>query len=222
VQLWNPATGQATGQLVGSIDQVDVNAVAFSPDGKLLASAYDDGTVYLLNPATGLAAGPPVHADTAGPFGMYEVAFSPDGTLLATADNDGTVKLWNTATRRADGPPIPADPGGGVNAVAFSPDGTLLASSDEDGTVRLWYPATGEPIGIPLSAGAAFEPGAGVAFSPDGKLLASINTDGTIKLWDVSIFANPYAALCTDVGPPTRQDWDRYAGSGEPFPKTCA
>jgi WD40 repeat protein len=109
-----------------------------------------------------------------------------------------------------------------VYRVAFSPDCKLLASADSDGTVRLWNPATGQPVGTPLPA----DTGAGgnvfrVTFSPDGKLLASADSDGTVQVWDVSLIANPYAALCTDVGPPTRQEWDEYAVN-EPFPKICA
>jgi WD40 repeat protein len=61
----------------------------------------------------------------------------------------------------------------------------------------------------------------GVAFSPDSKLLADVGPDSTAQLWDVASVANPYATLCTQIGPATRQDWDQYA-SGEPLPTICS
>jgi hypothetical protein len=78
-----------------------VNAVAFSPDGKLLAGAGADGVFRVWNPATGQPAGSPLQAGSA----VNAIAFSPNGKQLASAGADGIVKLWNTAAS------WPASPG---------------------------------------------------------------------------------------------------------------
>ncbi len=163
-----------------------VTAVAVSPDGALLATASEDATVRLWDPATGQPHGAPL---TGHDGAVWSVAFSPDGTLLASAGSDRTVRLWETATGQPRGEPLEGH-SGAVRSVAFSPDGALLvtagdlATAGDDGTVRLWETATGRPHGALLTGHTGGV--TAMAVTPGGALLASAGADGTVRLWETA------------------------------------
>ena len=185
LKVANVPEGQG-GEGVDGVTSMDgIASVAFSPDGKILATGDDySNLVRLWNTATGQQIGPALKT---GPSEIHvsSVAFSSDGKRLATAQNGGSVQLWDVATGHQIGKPFASS----SFSVAFSPDGTTLATGNFDSTARLWNVATRHQIGSPLSGGPS---GGGsswttfVAFSPDGKTLATSHGDGSVRLWDVA------------------------------------
>ncbi len=161
-----------------------VLGVAFSPDGKILATASGNGDVRLWHVTTGRQIGPTMYVTNSKD--AKDVAFSPDGRLLAAVGAYGT-RLWSVATQNPISTPISGlgqTIRYGVDALAFSPDGKVIATAGSDGTVRLWDVATERQIGTTMHAGSAKADG--VAFTPDGKTLVTTDTDGTIRQWSVA------------------------------------
>jgi RNA polymerase sigma factor (sigma-70 family) len=170
--LWDTATGKQLLQLDG--DRIP-SSVAFSPDGRLLASGDMHGTIRFWDIATGKL----VRQIRQAGQSAQSIAFSPDGKQLASGSMHGTVGLWDVATGKD------LRPQGGhtspVWSLALSPDGRMLASGSWDQTIRLWEPATGKEVRL-LTGHEG--PVRGTVFAPGGKLLASASHDRTIRLWD--------------------------------------
>jgi WD40 repeat protein len=176
----NTAWSQATAEPELRIDSRhggSVHSVAFSPDGKMLASAHNDSTIQLWDLGNGRVIRSFVGHTGHVPF----VVFSPDGKMLAGGSPDQTVKLWEVSSGRF----IRLFKGhkGSIYSVAFSPDGKMLASGSHDQTLKLWEVSSGRLIHS-FEGHKSFVQS--IAFSPDGKLLASGSYDQTLKLWEVN------------------------------------
>jgi WD40 repeat protein len=155
-----------------------VNRVAWSPDGRKLASASLKGWVKVWDAWTGVL----LFQLQAQKRFVRGLTFSSDGQLLATGGEDDRVKLWDVGTRRLLRE-FPTGPGTTmVQALEFSPDGRHLAAADQSRNVRVWDLASGGEFILSddlLATG-------GLAFTPDGRHLITVSAKGVVKTLDVS------------------------------------
>jgi WD40 repeat protein len=156
---------------------VDGYGVGFSADGRRVATARQDGTVELSDPAGG--GDVTVLRGHEGP--VHDVAFGPDGRRVATASQDGTIRVWNVDGTTAF--VLPGHPGG-ARTVQYTADGRWLVSTGTDETVRIW------------KAGAAAAPVVFGGYGPsvvaatvdrDGTRVATVHSDGTARVWPCEV-----------------------------------
>ncbi|MGW1720591.1 nSTAND1 domain-containing NTPase [Streptomyces sp. NPDC002156] len=174
VRLWDISTGRLLQSLAGHTHVV--SSMAFTPDGRILATS-DDDTVRLWDTSTGRLR----HILAGHPSSGALVAFSPDGRTLATASSykNGIVRLWDTAADQPES--LRFERLKDADLTAFSPDGRILATSSSDHGVELWNTATGSRR-THLSAGWPDR----LAFSPDGRTLVTSGRDHGVELWNTA------------------------------------
>lgn len=164
-----------------------VNAVAYSPDGKILASGGRDGAIALWDAQTGeLLRNFKGHS-----HGINAIAFSPDGTQIATGSGDNTIKLWSLPDGELQH--TLEHHTGWVFSLAYSPDNRTLASGGGDRAIALWDTQTGQ---LRSTLNGHQDWVLALAYSPDGQTLASGGSDHQIILWQPQT-ATPHKTIHT-------------------------
>ncbi|MBW3624059.1 MAG: hypothetical protein KY468_11685 [Armatimonadetes bacterium] len=178
ITLWDSQTGLKHAEMKGHGEATQ--AVAFSPEGRILATGGRDNAVRLWDAASGQ----PIHTLAIPDGWVTSMAFSPDGRLLAVgggAGKNSRVRLWEVPTGSLKS--VLKGHAGNVSAVHFTRDGQRLISGSWDGSVRVWETSSGQFLKS-LSAGP--ESVTALALTSDDRLVAAAGMEGTILLWDLA------------------------------------
>lgn len=152
-------------------------SIAFSPDGRQAAMAYQDNSVRVIEMATGRE----THILKGHTALVESIAFHPDGTRLASGGINGIVKVWDTENGQET--LSLSGHAGTVESLVYSSNGQWLASGSSDKTARTWEATTGRKKSTLTGHTSTVRC---VAFSPDGKRLASASDDRSVKVWDIA------------------------------------
>jgi len=171
--LWDAKTGKHVRVFQGHT--IGASGLAFSPDGKRIASSSVDKTVRLWDVASGAA----VHTWKRHTEQVGAVAFSPDGTQIVSGSADKTARVWDASTGKLLHT-LEAHTHT-VTTVAFSPDGKQIASGSVDGSLISWDAVTGDSLRTFTGDNGVINT---LAFSPNGKLIASGGKSRQVRLWN--------------------------------------
>ena len=180
--IFDVATGKTQFTLRGHAGAVD--ALVFSPDGTLLASAGQDTSVHIWNPTAGVQ----LSALTGHSGPIRAISFSSDSRLLATGSEDTNVILWDVRAGRLQ-KTLSGSPGR-INAVVFDPLGRFLASADDAGYITLWSVSTGLRV-ITIQVPTAPYPPVGKLYS-----LAARRLGARLKRWNNNPFLAWHGCCC--------------------------
>ncbi len=171
-EVWEDPRRQKHLTLKGHTDKIRV--LAFTPNGDILASGSDDGTIRLWDTSTG------TQMLSRSAKNTNSLAFSMDGKILASASDSSQIQLWDISTGKQlaslNGQNEP------VTDLEFSPDNKILASCNRDGTIRLWNFSAGTEL---TTFKGHVDQVNTLSFSSDGKTLASGSRNGAIFIWKV-------------------------------------
>lgn len=162
-------------RMVGDV----VNAVAFTPDSRLVVAGLSNGNIRIWTTDKGEA----VRTLSGHRYAVRAIAISADGQIVASTSSDQTVKLWNLQTGRLL---QTIRPDGMVHTLQISPNGQLIATATEQNTLQIWNAQTGQLVRTLMNKATNLYSPLPIVFSPDGRIVATADIDNSVKLWNAT------------------------------------